>query len=80
MASTTIRVSEATRARLAALADASHRPMNAVVDEALDALERRQFFASFNDGYRRLRADDEDWASVTAEREEESSALRDIPE
>lgn len=75
--STTIRVSEATRDRLAAIAAETDRPMTAVVEDAVDALERRRFFSSLNDGYRRLRADDDAWAEVEAERRLEAGTLRD---
>jgi len=75
--STTIRVSVGTRDRIAALADESGKPMNAVVDDALDALERRRFFAAFNERYAELRDDPEAWADVEAERTLEARTLRD---
>ena len=75
--STTIRVSSSTRDRIAVLARASGQPMTAVVDEALDALERRRFFADFNGRYAGLRADEHRWSEVEAEREIESGALGD---
>jgi hypothetical protein len=75
--STTIRVSEATRDRLAAFAHADHRPMTSVLDEALDALERRRFFVSFNDRYAQLRVDADDWAAIENERALESAPLAD---
>ncbi len=75
--STTIRVSAKTRDRIASLADASGQPMTAVVDEALDALERRRFFAGFNRRYEELRAEAETWREVEAERAAEADSLRD---
>lgn len=51
--------------------------MNAVVEEALDALERRRFFAAFNSRYRELRQDDEAWDDIEAERAAEAGSLRD---
>lgn len=75
--STTIRVSEATRDRLAAIATAEDRPMTSVLDDAVDALERRRFFADFNARYRELRADPEAWASIEQERGFEAAALSD---
>lgn len=75
--STTIRVSTATRDRIAGLADSSGQPMNAVVEEALDALERRRFFAAFNSRYEVLRRDDATWDDVEAERATEARSLRD---
>lgn len=75
--STTIRVSEATKRRIASLATATGTSMTTVVDAAVDALERRQFFAEFNERYAELRNDPEGWQAIEAERALESSALRD---
>lgn len=75
--STTIRVNESTHDRLSALATATHQPMTAVVDEALEALEHQRFFESFNDDYRRLRDDPETWAAVEEERVNEAGTLAD---
>jgi len=46
--------------------------MNAVVEDALDALERRRFFAAFNSRYRELREDEKEWNDVQAERATEA--------
>lgn len=75
--STTIRVNEATRDRLSALAAATNRPMIAVLDDAVGALERQRFFEDLNRGYERLRADDDAWVAVVEERRVESGVLRD---
>jgi predicted transcriptional regulator len=75
--STTIRVSEETRDRLAALAQATGRPMTQVVDEALDALERRAFFETLNARYRELRSDPARWDAVAGERAAEEGAIAD---
>lgn len=75
--STTIRVPNRTRDRLAALAAATGRPMTAVVDDALDALERRVFFEALNAGYGELREDEDAWAEIEAERAAEEAALPD---
>lgn len=75
--STTIRVSERTRDRIAALAETTNRPMTAVVEQALDALERRVFFAEFNERYRELRDDPLAWAEIETERDVEASVLHD---
>ena len=75
--STTIRISEQTRDRVAAIAARTARPMTAVLDDALDALERQTFFTEFNDGWRRLRADEQAWSEVEAEREHEDRVLAD---
>jgi predicted DNA-binding protein len=75
--STTIRVSQRTRDRFAKLADATGRPMTQLVDEAVDALERRVFFDQLSVGYDALRDDANAWAEVEVERRAESDALRD---
>lgn len=75
--STTIRVNEQTRDRLARLADATGRPMSQLVDEAAEALERRLFFEKLSSSFETLRADPKAWAEVEAERAIESGALAD---
>lgn len=78
--STTIRVSEATRDRLASLADATGRPMTRVLDEAVDALERKIFFDRFNRRYEELRTDSGAWAEIEHERRVEEGAVGDASE
>lgn len=51
--------------------------MTAVVDEALDALERRVFFDAFNTRYSGLRDDVSAWTAIEAERAAEEEAIRD---
>lgn len=75
--STTIRVSTSTKARIAILAEASGTSMTAVVDAAVDALERRRFFAALDERYEELRADERSWREIEAERKLESPTLRD---
>ena len=75
--STTIRVSDSTRKRLASLADATGRPMTKVLDEAIDALERKIFFDAFNRRYQELRDDTEAWAEIERERRIEEGAVGD---
>ena len=75
--STTIRVSERSRDRLAALSRATGRPMTEVVEEAVDALERRLFFIELNAGFAALRADDDQWSAVLSERATEERTVGD---
>ena len=51
--------------------------MTAIVDEALDALERRKFFDRFNERYAELADDSDAWSEVLAERTIEAGALGD---
>ena len=73
---TTIRVTHQTRDRLAAIAESKGQPMTAVVEQALDALERREFLEAGNRRYAELRADPEAWAEIQAERVEWENARR----
>jgi len=75
--STTIRVTDSTRERIASLARASGTSMSAVVEAAVDALERRRFFAEFNERYAELYAEGGARQEIEAERALESSSLRD---
>jgi predicted transcriptional regulator len=74
---TTIRVSEETRDRLAALAESTGRPMTRVLDEAVDALERRVFFDQLNRRFEELRQDPKSWEDIEAERRGEETARGD---
>ena len=74
---TTIRVSEETRERLAALAASTGRPMTRVLDEAVDALERRVFFEQLNRRFAELHQDAEASAEIEAERRVEEGARGD---
>lgn len=75
--STTIRVSEQTRDRFARMADETGRPMTQLVDEAVDALERRVFFDQLSSRYELLHADAVAWSEIKAERAVESGPLGD---
>lgn len=75
--STTIRVSDEVRDRLAALAEATGRPMTEVVAEAVEALERRVFFDALNRRYEELRASPQAWEEIGRERAQEEGALPD---
>ena len=76
--STTIRVSEETRDRLAALSASTGRPMTKVVDDAVEALERRVFFEQLNSRYAELRNDPEASAEIEAERRVEEGTIGDV--
>ena len=75
--STTMRVSDETRQRFARLADTTGRPMTQLLDEAVDALERRLFFDQLSARYDELRGDADAWARIETERNVESHALGD---
>lgn len=75
--STTVRVSDGTRARVAELAASTGRQMQAIVDEAVDAYARTLFWESFEAGYTEVADDPERWAEVVAERAAEEQAVGD---
>jgi predicted transcriptional regulator len=75
--STTIRVEDATKRRVRALAEATGMKMQAVVEEAVAQYERKVFWERTNARYAELREDREEWAEISDERDGESGALRD---
>ena len=75
--STTIRVSDATRDRFAALAKTTGKPMTDLLDQAVSALERDLFFSSLERHYEALRDDETAWMEIVAERGLEANVLRD---
>lgn len=72
-----MRVSAETRSRLADLAKATGRPMTELLDEAVDALERRVFFDRLTARYAELRHDADAWEAIEVERAAESGSLSD---
>ncbi len=75
--STTVRVSEETRRRAAALAKATGRQLQQVIEEAVTAYERELFWQQLIEGYEALANDEPAWAEVQAERATESGSLAD---
>jgi predicted transcriptional regulator len=74
---TTIRVSDRTKARIAAMAHQAGRPMTEVLDAAVDALERKLFLEGLNDRFAEIRADPDEWAEIERERSVEEGATTD---
>jgi len=75
--STTIRVSEKTRATLHELARAAGTPMAEVVAQAIELYRRQQLLDAANLQYAALRADPAAWAEVQAERAVWDATLAD---
>lgn len=75
--STTVRVSEETRRRAAALAKSTGRQLQQVIEEAVAAYERELFWRGFTEGYEALAEDAPGWTEVQAERAGESPSLSD---
>jgi predicted transcriptional regulator len=74
---TTLRVSEQTHRRVAELARATGRQMQAIVEEAVSRYERALFWELFESGYERLAEDEASWSEVQRERRGEAPALGD---
>ncbi len=62
--STTVRISEETRSKLRQLAEETGKPMQTVLDQALDAYRRDCFFTALDAAYAAL------WADPAAREEE----------
>lgn len=77
MVSSTIRVSDEAKRRMAAIARETGRPMTELLDEAVEALERKVFFDALNERYRELRADPAAWAEIEDERSLEEGSITD---
>ncbi len=75
--STTVRVSDRTRQRVAALAASTGQQMQTIIDEAVEAYERELFWRGFEQGYDQLADDPDGWDAIEAERSAESPSLRD---
>jgi predicted transcriptional regulator len=77
MASSTVRVSEATRATLRELASQTGLSMQEVLDRAVDEYRRRSFFEALNRAFTALRNDPQAWAEELEERKAWEGTLAD---
>lgn len=75
--STTVRVSDQTHERLAALAAARGERMQTIVENAVAAYEAGIFWGAFDYGYDELANDPEQWREIQDERSNEAPALSD---
>ncbi len=62
-----IRVPVETHARLRRMAEEQDRPIGQIIDDLLDDLDKRSFFAGLGDDFRRLRDDPAAAADYDAE-------------
>lgn len=69
MGYTTIRISEGARDSLRRLAAEARRPMQSVLEDAVEALRRQLFLERINAAYASLRADPKKWKRLEVERE-----------
>ena len=75
----TTRISEQGLRVLQELSQAMKQPQPAVLDEALDALQRKRFFETLNRQYAALRTNESAWAKETAERRLWDQTSADAP-
>ena len=77
MATTTIRVSGKTRETLRALAHESGKPMQDVLDDAIELYRRQRIVEQANAVYAELRADPQAWQEELEERTAWEATLSD---
>jgi hypothetical protein len=77
MATLTVRITKTSHDTLKQLADRSGRPMQDLLDEAVEELRRKQFFEELNAAYARLKSDPKQWKEELAERAAWEATLRD---
>ena len=73
-----IRISSHSKATLRELAKREGRPMQTVLDEAIERYRRDTFFRELNESWLRLQADPEAWKQELAERQDWDTALVDM--
>jgi len=72
-----IRISPHSKATLRALAKRERKPMQTVLDQAIEQYRRDTFFRDLDESYARLRADPKAWKRELAERREWDATLMD---
>lgn len=77
MSKPTIRISPHSKAILRELAAHDGKPMQDILDEAIEQYRRDRFFREVNEGYARLRADPEAWQEELDERRLWDATLAD---
>jgi hypothetical protein len=74
---TTVRISKPAHATLRALAKRARVPMQAVLDQAIEAYRRQLLLEELNGAYAALRQDPEAWADLERERASWAATLQD---
>ena len=77
MSQATVRIGLASREALRALARESGRPMQAILEQAIEALRRQRFLEGVNAAFAALRANPAQWSGLEAERAQWESTLLD---
>ncbi len=77
MHSATVRISNTARDDLRGLSNRTGKPMQRVVEEAIELYRRRLFLEEVNDSYALLRQDPEAWSEIVEEQAEWDATLAD---
>ncbi|MBI4317092.1 MAG: ribbon-helix-helix protein, CopG family [Chloroflexi bacterium] len=77
MPSTTVRISDTARETLRELAARTGRSMQDVLETAIDAYRRQQFFDEVDAAFRALKESPEEWQAEIEEREAVDGSLAD---
>ena len=72
-----IRISPHSKATLRELANREGKPMQTVLDQAIEQYRRDTFFRELNESYLRLQADPDAWKEELAERQAWDTTLMD---
>jgi len=80
MSETTVRVSGATHEVLKKLSRTKQRPMQAILEMAVEEYRRRQFLENVNAAYADLRKDPAAWEAVQADRRAWDDACDGLPQ
>ena len=72
-----IRISPRSKAALSEIARREGKPMQAILDEAIEHYQREKFLDEVNAAYARLRTNPRAWKEELTERQTWDSALRD---
>jgi len=77
MGHTTVRISNSAREILREMAQGEGRPMQALLEEAIETLRRKRFLEQVNAAYAFLRRDVKAWEAVERDRQEWDQTLLD---
>lgn len=77
MSSVTVRISSSTHENVRRLSVRTGKPVQTVVEEAIELYRRRLFLEAVNDAYAELRKDPQTWSEIVEERAEWDATLAD---
>lgn len=77
MATTTVRIDEATRDKLRIIADSENEPIHVILERAIEDYRRKRFLEDANRAYNALRQNQKAWAEELEERAVWDATLSD---